>query len=79
MGKHPNCFCRYNAVAAILEATVLRLEPNWLHPFASTGPPGVDPSKHRSSEAQEFFATANEIQVARNGGHNLVELVLLTK
>ena len=32
-----------------------------------------------SDHAQEFFASANEIQVARNGGQDVVELALLTK
>jgi len=31
-----------------------------------------------SDHAQEFFASANEIQVARNGGQDVVELALLT-
>ena len=30
-----------------------------------------------SDHAQEFFASANEIQVARNGGQDVVELALL--
>jgi hypothetical protein len=32
-----------------------------------------------SDHAREFFASANEIQVARNGGQDVVELALLTK
>ena len=31
-----------------------------------------------SDHAREFFASANEIQVARNGGQDVVELALLT-
>ena len=32
-----------------------------------------------SDHAQEFFASASEIQVARNGGQDVVELALLAK
>ena len=32
-----------------------------------------------SDHAREFFASANEIQVARNGGQDVVELALLRK
>jgi hypothetical protein len=32
-----------------------------------------------SDHAREFFASANEIQVARNSGQDVVELALLTK
>ena len=32
-----------------------------------------------SDHAREFFASANEIQVARNGGQDVVELALLIK
>jgi hypothetical protein len=32
-----------------------------------------------SDHAREFYASANEIQVARNGGQDVVELVLLAK
>ena len=32
-----------------------------------------------SDHAREFFASANEIQVARNGGQDVIELALLIK
>ena len=32
-----------------------------------------------SDHAREFFASANEIQVARNGGQDVIELALLVK
>jgi len=32
-----------------------------------------------SDHAREFYASANEIQLARNGGQDVVELALLVK
>jgi hypothetical protein len=32
-----------------------------------------------SDHAREFYASSNEIQVARNGGQDVVELALLAK